>query len=79
MGLAFSPLPIAGGDDVVHSRLGRGRLPVRRFLVHLGKVAALQEGFAVRLFADLIENATRFRVVTGCFGLSTAKPERLRQ
>jgi hypothetical protein len=43
--------------------LRRGTLPARRFPVHLSQLAALQQGFAVRLFADLIEDATRWRVV----------------
>jgi hypothetical protein len=59
--------------------LSSGTLPARRFLVHLRKVTALHHSFAVRLLADLIENAARFCVMTRRFRLSPAKAERFRQ
>ena len=59
--------------------LGSLDSPNRRYLVNLGQVDALQQSFAVCLFDDFIQNATRFRVVSRSLALGTAKPEGLSQ
>src|SRR6185437_10134575 len=60
-------------------KLAGRTIQLRGLLIHLGQIAALEQGVAMRLFGNSIENAPRFGVVMRRLGRRTAQAQSLAQ